>query len=452
MADVTDQSNLLSMQYTILGALMHNPKAVGSALTKLSADDFTTTGTRGLFLGLEALHNSGAPIEFAAIRQYLGEEYDVVLEEAWKRDTADVCWYIENLQQWSRIAAMHAFAYQIAASEDPEEIQGHIDALNAVSVHQKKTRVFSAFDMAELMLAELDPDQNTVYFRSGIREMDDEVDVEPGHFVILGGYPSAGKTALSLQMALNMAKTYRVGYFSLETDEKRAARRFLASLASIPMPAIRKKNFNDEQHVAAAEAASYFSALHIDFIPASSMQVRDIQALSLANRYQVVFVDYLQIIPEQGGSRFEVVTNISQALHRMAQQTRIAVFALAQLTRSKDQTGKPQPPNMHSLRESGQIEQDADIIMLLYQTNPDDYTSPRFLKVAKNKDGPKVKLTLNFDGKTQRFSVSRDEQLKNMARKKPRPTPVLSAGAECVQLDMNGNYPLAEDQLEDIPF
>lgn len=445
MGLLSDQSNLLNMQFTILGAMMKDPDCIGVALEQLRSEDFTTLGTRALFNAIHALHSSGAPIEPAAIRQQLGEEYDEVLRTAWKHDTSDVQWYINALQQYGRIAAIQASAYQIVDTDDPEEIQQRIDALNAVSSRRQKTRIFSASDMAELMMEQLDKNANTTFYRSGLRGLDEEVEVEPGHFVILGGYPSAGKTALSLQMALYMARDYRVGYFSLETDERRAARRFLASMASLPTVDIRKKTFTDEQITDAANAASRFSELHIDFIPDAGVQVRDIRSMALARRYQVIFIDYLQIIPETGNNRFEVVTNISQALHRMAQETRIAVFALAQLTRSTDKTGKPQPPTMHSLRESGQLEQDADIIMLLYQTDPDDYTSPRFLKVAKNKDGPKVKLTLDFDGKCQQFSIAREKSYGAYARRPTRPR------KQSDQLTF-GQYELMEEPTEEIPF
>lgn len=101
------------------------------------------------------------------------------------------------------------------------------------------------------------------------------------------------------------------------------------------------------------------------------MTVADIQAFSLSRRYDAIFIDYLQLIPSpQGRSRYDAVTDVSIRLHQMSQTTGIAVFPLSQLSRpDKDRDGR-KAPNMASLRESGQIEQDADVIMLLYKEDP----------------------------------------------------------------------------------
>ena len=96
------------------------------------------------------------------------------------------------------------------------------------------------------------------------------------------------------------------------------------------------------------------------------------------------------------------------ALHAMAQTHGITVVALAQLSRpEKKKNGRPDPPSMHDLRESGQIEQDADSILLIYRLNPNDNGGARVLKVGKNKDGDWAEFTLDFDGPTQFFSESR---------------------------------------------
>lgn len=405
MSGITDQSSLLNMQYVILGTMMRNPSTVGAALAKLSRDNFTTISTRALFDTISSLHTSNSPIEITAIRQCLGEEYDPLLESAWELATDGVEWYIDQLLQCSRISAIHAAAYQVAACDTLDEMQKSLDALNSVAVHGKKARVFSAADMASIMLDQLEEETAPVIFRTGIPQLDECVSIKAGQLVILGGYPSAGKTALSLQMAIHMAKTKRVGFYSLETDEEEAAQRFLSFLASIPSKNTLLRKFEENQYTDAARAANYMSTLNLDFIPASNLSTSDIKSLALAYKHEVIFVDYLQIVNEKAANRYEVVTNISQDLHRLALDAKIAVIALAQLSRSKDKEGNPVPPNMQSLRESGQIEQDANIILLLYLSDPDNYRSSRYLKVAKNKLGEKAKLELDFDGKTQRFSV-----------------------------------------------
>ena len=131
------------------------------------------------------------------------------------------------------------------------------------------------------------------------------------------------------------------------------------------------------------------------------MTVRDIQALTLNQRFEVIVVDYLQLVVDHGKGSYEQVTNISKGLHTLAQSNGVAVIALAQLSRPEKEKGKPQPPSMHSFRDSGQIEQDADVAFLLWPSDPNDNRSERVLKVAKNKEGERLKLDLTFDGACQ---------------------------------------------------
>ena len=108
-------------------------------------------------------------------------------------------------------------------------------------------------------------------------------------------------------------------------------------------------------------------------------------------------MDYLQIVTShEGRSLYEQVTAVSKGLHTLAGSKRIAVIALAQLSRPEKVKGKAAPPTMASFRESGQIEQDADVAMILYPSDPNDNRSARVLKIAKNKEGERGKIDLAF--------------------------------------------------------
>lgn len=132
------------------------------------------------------------------------------------------------------------------------------------------------------------------------------------------------------------------------------------------------------------------------------MTVRDIQTLSLSRKYQVIFVDYLQLITAPGKQpRYEQVTQISQELHTLGRAHGVAVIALAQLKRPDKDKGKPVPPSMSDFRESGQIEQDADSALIIYPSDPNDYRSDRILYIAKNKEGTRDRYPLEFDGAVQ---------------------------------------------------
>jgi replicative DNA helicase len=150
------------------------------------------------------------------------------------------------------------------------------------------------------------------------------------------------------------------------------------------------------------EAVETYRKLPLEYIEAAGMSVREVQAIALRRKFDVIFVDYLQLLRGEGQSRYEIVTEISVALHTLAQKFGLLVVALAQLSRPAK--GSKDTPDMASLRESGQIEQDADVIMLLYLTDPKDNRGERTLKLAKNKDGEHAQLRFAFDGAVQRFT------------------------------------------------
>ena len=131
------------------------------------------------------------------------------------------------------------------------------------------------------------------------------------------------------------------------------------------------------------------------------VSVADIRACAMAYRLDVVIIDYVQLLAGDGRSDYERVTNISMELHRFAQSSNCYVIGLSQLKRTED----GHEPGKSDLRSSGQLEQDADIIMFLHQ--PRKENAQRVLKCDKNKEGQLFKLVMDFDGATQCFTKSR---------------------------------------------
>ena len=443
--DLSAPDNLVQMQWTILAEMIRTPSVIGNVVAQLSREDFTSISTRTMWDAVTRIYNSGAPMEIPPLREALGEDADLLLHEAWHYGTDDVQWYVDRLKVYRRAAEIKSVCYELTAAENMEEIQENLDRLNAMAVTSRKVQVYTAADMAGIMLEELNDAEASKLIPTGLRELDDIIQLEAGDFVVLGGYPSAGKTALALQIARSMASKYHVGFYSLETNQTKAARRILAATAGIPLGDIKRKQYTDDQCTAAAHAATDFSQLHFDFVPASSLTVQEIKSLALSRHQQVIFVDYLQIVRGKGRDRYEIVTNISQDLHRLAQDYQIIVIALAQLTRPESVKGKMQRPTMASFRESGQIEQDADVAMLLYLSDPDNYKSDRELKVAKNKEGAKTKINLAFDGTVQRFAFAREHY--TPARTRPRHT----NGQADPQMRLQ-DYPIDNTPDTEFPF
>ena len=170
-------------------------------------------------------------------------------------------------------------------------------------------------------------------------------------------------------------------------------------------------HISQEDYDAIAELSKDFVAHQLEIVDAVGMTAPDIISYARYRRYDVIYIDYLQLIRPTGGrNRTEEVSGISIALHNGARAARITVVALSQLSRPEKVNGKIPAPRMRNLRESGQLEQDADAIMLLYREKPDDPDSRRVLTLEKNKEGELATMYLAFDGATQSFRRHLNQQ------------------------------------------
>ena len=172
-------------------------------------------------------------------------------------------------------------------------------------------------------------------------------------------------------------------------------------VAQVSSQRIKRRELTEEDYFQLERKVDEVKKRRLSLIRASSMTVEDIRAYTLAHRFDVIYVDYLTLIRAPGKTEFDQATYISKALHQMAQDLNITVVALSQLSRPEG--GKPKPPTLASLRSSGQIEQDADVVMFIFREEPGLLRSRRILRVAKNKEGETGQIPLVFRGETQTF-------------------------------------------------
>lgn len=409
---MVDYTNLMRIEYTILGTVLYEPDHVGEVIAKLSPENFSMESTRGLFNAISALHFEGAPVDPVTTLQKAGKEYEVAIKEVLQYPTAasNLPYYCELLRDSAWLQQVQAEAMTIAAAENLKEAGEALDRINGLMVTRKRVTILNAAQAAMDFYNRQEAETKPEYLQWGMAKLDSTLYAELGDFVVIGGYPSSGKTLLSIQFALEWAQKYRVGFFSLETSPAKLIDRLMSHLSQVPLSKIKTRDLNEADWAALAQAGSKLATMQLDCIDAGGMTVRDIQAVSLNKRYQVVLVDYLQLVVDAGKGRYEQVTNISQGLHTMARSNNITVVALAQLSRPEKTNGKPQPPTMSSFRESGQIEQDADIAILLWPSDPNDNRSRRVLKVGKNKEGERTKFELEFDGARQTMTPAEPTQ------------------------------------------
>ena len=411
MLGIDSESNFFvnnQVEKTIIGEMLTNAEAMRLSLDELKISDFSVHQYRRVFEVCAALDNQGKAIDpLVIVGEFATDEKGEIknLLYACANEVVTTVAYAEHISLLKKISARRR-AYQklltigdaIESDADGENIQALIDDL-AVSVDfaEKKTEVNSADGFSRFVEGIGKPKQ---YYRTGISAMDNLVKIGKGHYFVIGARPSQGKTALSLQMAVSMAERHKVLYFSFETSADRLYERIMARQANVDYGKIVDGSMSDSEIEKIKVLQPYFENIDLLTIEAAGMTVEQIKATAIKHHADVVFIDYLGLVGTSVvvGSSYERTTLISMALHNMAQKTGIAVIALCQLNRVANKT----EPDMTALRDSGQIEQDADEVMFIH-TPDDENRKDKKLIVAKNKDGECGAFNIEFIGKYQRF-------------------------------------------------
>lgn len=392
--DMTDH-RILDAETAVLGSMLIAPEITGEAMLRLRAEDFLDQEYKHVFAAIRSLWQNNSPVDAVTVLHQLGSAYEPFLRQIMEVTPTAANWeaYADILAEQARLARLKEAAAQIINAASLEDARTALESANKQMCVRRDTRAVSFSDGLTDFYTRQSYETVPNYIPWGIRQLDEQLYAELGDFIILGGYPSAGKTLLATQFAYHMAKSRRVGFFSLETSPAKIYDRLIAQMAGINFARVKRHTMQPEDYTAAGKLAYNPDAVHLDVINASGFDASDVQALALAKRYDVIFIDYVQLLRAQGYTRVEQVTNISLALHTMVQRTGIAVVGLSQLSRPEKGTAKSRTPQMSDLRESGQLEQDADAIMIL-KAAPDN---TRTLSIVKNKEGERGAIQLSFD-------------------------------------------------------
>ena len=230
--------------------------------------------------------------------------------------------------------------------------------------------------------------------------------IDDGDVTIIAARPSVGKSAFALQIGRKFGKDgYRVGYFNLEMGIKQIYERAIASASGIDMTRIRlATNFLNDEEDKFASGNQKLADERNFFIITGTQSIKSIRAKQNKEKYDVIIVDYMQLIissGNRGGNRASEVGDISRGLKAIATDFSIPVIALSQLNRASERT-KDKEPSLADLRESGDIEQDASVVLMMWNSNDDDKTE-KTMKVEKSRNGFNDRSVLYFDGKHMKF-------------------------------------------------
>ncbi len=389
----------LQAQYSVLGAVLIDSDLVPKLIHQTQRTDFSGPGLT-VYDAICKVFESGKPVDPVSVNAVLGSEYRQLLMQlmAITPTTANFDHYIQLCREQAKVLQVRGLAARLATCESSTDVRKLLEEANGLMVEKTGLRIVT---MADALKSFMTRHTGSVkYLTWPITEFGEYLFAEPGDFILLGGYPSTGKSAFSIQTAVHWAKDKKVGFFSLETSPEKLFDRQMSSMAELNMYDIKRNTLSDSQWDKVCSMTGEITSKNLELIPAAGMTPADIRSITTMKGYDIIIIDYVQLLSAPGSSRTEQVTNISLALHRMAQDMKVTVVALSQLKRK----GEDSTPENSDLRESGQLEQDADIIMILKLQKKDQRGGPRELHVTKNKEGECFKTLLAWDGKHQTFS------------------------------------------------
>lgn len=419
-----DLSQIIASQASVIGSMLIDEKTIGPVLNVVAPEDFISEPYRKLYYAIRKLFTGNRPVDPVTVLDAMGGDTSADWYELIKgcMDTtptaANVMAYVPIMRQQARLERIRQLGGLLQVAQDEETARGYIAQLEGSLVDNPKMRTVTM----EQGLIDFYERQKTKaeYYSWGLPELDRGLHIGRGKYVLIGGYASHGKTAFGLSVALTMAKKHRVGFYSLETDDGTLHDRLVAHMATISLGRIKRREMTEEDYSELARVSKDYASRKLEIILAGGCTVEDIYAHALSHRYDIIFVDYVQLISgDKRRGRTEEITGVSIALHTKAQTTGITVVGLAQLSRPEAKGKKQAAPRMSDLRESGQLEQDADAVLLLYKEEPDDPNSRRVLSIEKNKEGTVGQVFLSFDGDIQTFRIHYDQTARKQKREEP---------------------------------
>lgn len=429
----------ISYERGLLGLALVDESTIDKMVLYLSAEDFFDLKNKQIFLAMSSIREQGFQVEHAPVLKWLqenekstqvNEEYLTMLEtEACLPNNVQK--FMEAIVEKSRMRQVETELAKITdklknSNMTSDDVVSQIEADILSTARSEKQHTFRpANELIEEALEKLNQRMNgeiSSGIRTGYAEFDEFVGgFKEGALIILAARPAMGKTALALNMAANIAKTKSVAFFSIEMSSVEIINRVIGfrSYTSGDKIANPKKFMSsaDYQKVMLAKKEIEKLNLHVDDSPNNTLSEMVWKAKQLKKNkgLDIVFIDYLQLINmgTKTESRQNEVSIISRTLKKLAREIEAPVVALSQLSR-KVEMRESKVPMMSDIRESGAIEQDADLIAFVYRDDyykaiaqedveeikDDQVTS---IIIGKNRSGPTGKVDLIFETKVGLF-------------------------------------------------
>ena len=433
----------IEAEQAVLGAMLIDKEAIAKATEVLSADDFYREAHRVIFSAMLELYNKNEAVDMVTVTEilkrdnklediggiaYITSLANVVLTAANVKYHAEIVAEKSVLRQLVRVSTeIAAMGYE--ANEDVGTLLDTAESRILEMSNRKKKNDFTAIndilmDSVQSIESLLQNKGGLTGLPAGFADLDKLTSgLHPSDFIILAARPSMGKTALALNIVQNVAlrahkviggEPRSVAFFSLEMSKEQLVNRMLCAEAGIDSQRLRVGEMHDEDWTHLWDACDTMSRAKIYIDDTAGITAMDMRSrarrLKAEHGLDLIVVDYLQLMQGSGkrnnsGDRQQEVSEISRSLKALARELDVPVLALSQLSRSVE-SRQVKRPMLSDLRESGSLEQDADIVAFLYREdyyNPETENKHTELIIAKHRNGPVDTVNLFFQKQFTKF-------------------------------------------------
>ncbi len=429
--------NSIEAEQSLLGGLMLDHKAWDKVADVVTADDFYRKDHRLIFAAIASLADGANPSDVVTVSEHLdnrgeleaagGLEYLATLANE-TPGAANARSYARILRERSMLRSLISAGNEISGAafatdgRSASEIVDEAERL-VFEIAESGARGKSGFKaLKEILPAAVDridllhqSDGDITGISTGFTEFDKlTAGLQPGDLIIIAGRPSMGKTTLAINIAENAAIGAKVptAIYSMEMPSQQLAFRMIASLGRVDQSHLRTGRFPDEDWSRINTAVQLMSDAPIFIDDSAGLSPTEIRArarrLQREHGLGLIVIDYLQLmtVPGNKENRATEISEISRSLKSLARELSVPVIALSQLNRSVEQRTDKRPV-MSDLRESGAIEQDADVIVFIYREEVYNQDTPRKgiadIAIAKQRNGPIGDFPLTFVGRYTKF-------------------------------------------------
>ena len=433
----------IEAEQAVLGAMLIDKEAIAKATEVLSADDFYREAHRVIFSAMLELYNKNEAVDMVTVTEilkrdnklediggiaYITSLANVVLTAANVKYHAEIVAEKSVLRQLVRVSTeIAAMGYE--ANEDVGTLLDTAESRILEISNRKKKNDFTAIndilmDSVQSIESLLQNKGGLTGLPAGFADLDKLTSgLHPSDFIILAARPSMGKTALALNIVQNVAlrahkviggEPRSVAFFSLEMSKEQLVNRMLCAEAGIDSQRLRVGEMHDEDWTHLWDACDTMSRAKIYIDDTAGITAMDMRSrarrLKAEHGLDLIVVDYLQLMQGSGkrnnsGDRQQEVSEISRSLKALARELDVPELALSQLSRSVE-SRQVKRPMLSDLRESGSLEQDADIVAFLYREdyyNPETENKHTELIIAKHRNGPVDTVNLFFQKQFTKF-------------------------------------------------